>query len=93
MLFNSQELFKLRLVSSEWCDLIKTIWCQIVKDEMLAQVQNLDLLYEKETTAKLLEFKMKYLVSYAELMRNYFVNMIFSDIQEELEKIDLHTDN
>jgi hypothetical protein len=47
---------------------------------MLAQVQNLDLLYEKETTAKLLEFKMKYLVSYAELMRNYFVNMVFGDI-------------
>jgi hypothetical protein len=31
---------------------------------------------------------MKYLVSYAELMRNYFVNMIFGDIQDELERID-----
>ena len=38
MLFTSRELFKLRLVSTEWCDLIKTIWCQVVKEEMLAQV-------------------------------------------------------
>ena len=65
MLFNSRELFKLRQVSTEWNDLIKVIWCQVVKEEMLEQVQNLDLLYEKETTAKLLEFKLKYLVSYA----------------------------
>ena len=53
----------------------------------------MDLLYEKETTAKLLEFKMKYLVSYAELMRNYFVNMIFRDIYEELQNNDLLIDN
>lgn len=64
-LFTSKELFQLRLVCSEWNDLIKTIWCQVVKEEMLEQVQNLDLLYEKETTTKLLEFKLKYLVSYA----------------------------
>lgn len=64
-LFTSKELFKLRLVCGEWNDLIKTIWCQVVKEEMLEQVQNLDLLYEKETTSKLLEFKLKYLVSYA----------------------------
>jgi hypothetical protein len=71
-LFTSKELFKLRQVSTEWNDMIKTIWCQVVKEEMLEQVQNLDLLYEKETTSKLLEFKLKYLVSYAQLMRNYF---------------------
>jgi len=55
---------------------------------MLEQVQNLDLLYEKETTSKLLEFKLKYLVSYAQLMRNYFVNMVFPDIVSELISID-----
>ena len=55
---------------------------------MLEQVQNLDLLYEKETTTKLLEFKLKYLVSYAQLMRNYFVNMVFADITAELKRID-----
>ena len=93
MLFSSRELFKLRLVSTEWCDLIKTIWCQVVKEEMLAQVQNLDLLYEKETTSKILEFKMKYLVSYAQLMRNYFVNMVFSDIKQELQSIDEAPEN
>lgn len=93
MLFSSRELFKLRLVSTEWCDLIKTIWCQVVKEEMLAQVQNLDLLYEKETTSKILEFKMKYLVSYAQLMRNYFVNMVFSDISQELKNVDEAPEN
>jgi hypothetical protein len=65
MLGNSRELFRIRQVCPEWSDLIKVIWCQVVKDEMLEQVQNLDLLYEKETTTKLLEFKLKYLVSYA----------------------------
>lgn len=65
MLGNSRELFRIRQVCTEWSDLIKVIWCQVVKDEMLEQVQNLDLLYEKETTTKLLEFKLKYLVSYA----------------------------
>lgn len=52
---------------------------------MLEQVQSLDLLYEKETTSRLLEFKLKYLVSYAELMRNYFIHMNFNDIVTELK--------
>lgn len=34
-LFGSKDLFKLRMVCTEWNDLIKTIWCQVVKDEML----------------------------------------------------------
>ena len=70
-LFTAKELFKIRGVCGEWSDSIKAIWCQVVKDEMMEQVHSLDLLYEKETTAKLLEFKIKYLVSYAALMRNY----------------------
>mmetsp|Transcript_14438 Transcript_14438/g.22383 ORF Transcript_14438/g.22383 Transcript_14438/m.22383 type:complete len:155 (+) Transcript_14438:158-622(+) len=93
MLFNSRELFKLRMVCAEWSDLIKTIWCQVVKDEMLEQVQNLDLLYEKETTAKLLEFKLKYLVQYATLMRNYSLNMNFAEIVTELRRIDDQEEN
>ena len=93
MLFDSKTLFKLRLVCSDWFEQIKCIWCQVVKDEMLSQVQNLDLLYEKETTAKLLEFKMKYLVSYAQLMHNYFVNMVFTDIQSELERVEALEEN
>ena len=44
----------------------------------------MDLLYERETTSKLLEFKLKYLVSYATLMRNYFMHMNFADIMEDL---------
>jgi deoxyadenosine/deoxycytidine kinase len=56
-----------------------------VKEEMLEQVHSLDLIYEKETTQKMLEFKLKYLVSYATLMRNYFMHMNFQDIKNELE--------
>lgn len=68
--------------------MIKTIWCKVVKDEMLEQVQNLDLLYEKETTGKLLEFKVKYLYSYDQLMSRYSDNMVFEDIVAELTRID-----
>jgi hypothetical protein len=38
MLGNSRELFRIRPVCTEWSDLIKVIWCQVVKDEMLEQV-------------------------------------------------------
>ena len=48
----------------------------------------MDLLYEKETTTKLLEFKLKYLISYAQLMRNYFQNMVFADIAGEMKRLD-----
>ena len=82
--FTSKDLFLLRGVNGEWSDSIKVIWCHIVKEEMLEQVHSLDLLYEKETTAKLLEFKIKYLVSYATLMRNYFIHMNFDEIIGDL---------
>ena len=75
--FNSKDLFLLRGVCGEWSDAVKVVWCHKVKEEMLEQVHSLDLLYERETTAKLLEFKLKYLVSYATLMRNYFLHMNF----------------
>jgi len=75
----------LRGVCGYFQDNIKTVWCSLVKNEMLEQVQSLDLLYEKETTNRLLEFKLKYLVSYAELMRNYFMHMNFSEIVAELK--------
>jgi len=51
---------------------------------MMEQVASLDLLYEKETTAKLLEFKLKYLVSYAQLMHNYFLHMNWNEMVSEL---------
>ena len=87
-LMTSRELFRVRGVCSDWSDQVKGIWCQVVKDEMLEQVHSLDLLYEKETTAKLLEFKLKYLVSYATLMQNYFSHMNFNDIVGELMSLD-----
>mmetsp|Transcript_13486 Transcript_13486/g.17082 ORF Transcript_13486/g.17082 Transcript_13486/m.17082 type:complete len:157 (+) Transcript_13486:237-707(+) len=87
-LLSSRDLFNIRGVCSNWSDQVKGIWCQVVKDEMLEQVHSLDLLYEKETTAKLLEFKLKYLVSYANLMSNYFSHMNFTDIVAELISLD-----
>ena len=74
----------MRAVCGEWSDAIKSVWCHTVKEEMLEQVHSLDLLYERETTTKLLEFKLKYLVSYATLMRNYFLHMNFEDIVQDL---------
>ena len=87
-LFTSRELFRLRGVCTAWSDSIKGVWCSVVKDEMLVQVHSLDLLYEKETTQKLLEFKMKYLVSYATLMNNYFAHMDFEQIAGELASLE-----
>ena len=36
---------------------------------------------------------MKYLVSYAQLMRNYFVNMVLADICQELKTVDEAPEN
>ena len=83
-MLQSRELFRLRSVCGHFSDNIKTVWCQVVKDEMMEQVASLDLLYEKETTAKLLEFKLKYLVSYAQLMHNYFIHMNWAEMVSEL---------
>lgn len=63
---------------------MRITWCQIVKDEILEQVQSLDLLYEKETTTQLMEFKVKYLTSYAALLRQYFVNLNFTEIVNDV---------
>ena len=88
MRFSSRELFKLRGVCTDWSDSVKTIWCQVVKNEMLEQAHSLDLLYEKETTSNLLEFKLKYLVSYATLMTNYFVHINLEDIIADLVSLE-----
>lgn len=87
-LLTSKELFRLRAVCGHFCNTIKGVWCHVVKDEMLDQVTSLDLLYEKETTSRLLEFKLKYLISYATLMNNYFVNMNLEEIVGHLISLD-----
>ena len=67
-------------MNGQWFDIVRITWCQIVKDEMLDQVQSLDLLYEKETTSKMMEFKLKYLNSYANLLQTYFENLDFNEL-------------
>ena len=82
--FTSKELFMLRGVWGKWLDAVRITWWQIVKDEILDQVQSLDLLYEKETTNQLMEFKIKYLSSYAGLLQQYFVNINCSEVVNDI---------
>lgn len=82
--FTSKELFMLRGVCGRWLDSVRITWCQIVKDEILDQVQSLDLLYEKETTTQLMEFKVKYLTSYATLLNQYFINLNFREVVHDI---------
>lgn len=82
--FTSKELFMLRGVCGKWLDSVRITWCQIVKDEILDQVQSLDLLYEKETTSQLMEFKVKYLTSYAGLLNQYFINLNFNEVVHDI---------
>lgn len=83
--FNSLELFRLRIVSKHWKSLIRDIWCNVVKDEMIDQVNSLDLIYERETTSKMLTFKMKYLKSYAVLMQRYKLHMNIQELTQALQ--------
>jgi hypothetical protein len=43
-------------------------------------VNSLDLIYEKETTSKLLEFKFRYLKSYTLLMMKYFYHINLDEV-------------
>ncbi len=52
---------------------------------MLDQVQSLELLYEKETTSKMMEFKLKYLNSYSNLLDTYFQNIDFRELTNGID--------
>jgi len=53
---------------------------------MLKQVQSLDLLYERETNSKMLEFKVRYLHSYASLLETYFQNLSFDEMIQQISE-------
>ena len=53
---------------------------------MLKQVQSLDLLYERETNSKMLEFKVRYLHSYASLLETYFQNLNFDEMIQQISE-------
>lgn len=72
---NSYEIFRLRSLSHNWDELVRVSWADVVKNEMAIQMSNMDILCEKNTTTKLLEFKLRYMMSYATLMQRYFNHM------------------
>lgn len=73
-----------RGVCGKWLDAVRITWWQIVKDEILDQVQSLDLLYERETTTQMMEFKVKYLSSYASLLQQYFMSLNCTDMANDI---------
>ena len=78
--FSSLEVFKLRLVSAKWAEAIKIAWCLSAKQEMLTHVQSLDLLYEKETIAKIMDFKLNYIMACNEIMTTCFSQLPMKEI-------------
>lgn len=87
---SSKNLFVLRLVCRDWREHVRCVWCQVVKDEMIDQLHNLDLVYEKETLEKTLAFKLRYLRSYATLMQKYFAHIRLSDLTARIQTAGPH---
>lgn len=78
--FSSLEVFKLRLVSVKWAEAIKIAWCISAKQEMLTHVKSLDILYEKETISKVMDFKLNYIMACNEVMASCFSQLPMKDI-------------
>ncbi len=66
--------FTVRGVHSYFHDIVKSTWCNIIKDEMCNQLKNLTFLYEKDALTKAYEFKFQYLVNYRNLLLVYYLN-------------------
>jgi len=88
---DSKELFfQVRCVSTEWCNVMKNLWCNKIKEEMIDQVKTIDLIYEKEVLTKTYEFKLEYLFNYRNLLTLYnsntnVVNLIRTQVAEAIE--------
>jgi len=67
--------FSVRGVNSDWSNMMKNLWCERIKSEMIEQVQSIDFLYEKEVLTKTYEFKVKYLINYKKLFNLYLANI------------------
>ncbi len=88
---NSKDLFfTVRPVCTEWYDLMKSIWCNKLKEEMIDHVKTIDFLYEKEVLTKTYEFKLEYLYNYKNLLMLYNSNLnIISVIGSSFQETDL----
>jgi hypothetical protein len=73
---NLKDLFStVRGVNSDWSNMMKNLWCERIKSEMIEQVHSIDFLYEKEVLTKTYEFKVKYLINYKKLFNLYLANI------------------
>ena len=66
--------FAIRGTNSYLHEIVKSTWCNIIKDEMCNQLKNLTYLYEKDALTKAYEFKYQYLINYRNLLLVYYLN-------------------
>lgn len=72
---SSYEVFILRGLNTRWHTIVKFSFSDVVRGDMITEMDNLNYIYEKETTEKLMEAKVRYLISYSEIVKRYF-NML-----------------
>jgi hypothetical protein len=66
--------FAVRGTNSYLHEIVKSTWCNIIKEEMCNQLKNLTYLYEKDALTKAYEFKYQYLINYRNLLLVYYLN-------------------
>lgn len=72
----SKDLFySVRPVCSDFNEMMKSLWCNKLKEEMISHVKTIDYLYEKEVLSKTYEFKIEYLYNYRNLIVLYNSNI------------------
>ena len=80
--------FTVRGAHSYLHEIVKSTWCNIIKEEMCNQLKNLTFLYEKDALTKAYEFKLQYLINYRNLLLVYNLNAdILSILQVSLDFI------
>lgn len=75
--------FRVRGIHSYLHEIVKSTWCNIIKEEMCNQLKNLTFLYEKEALSKAYEFKLQYLINYRNLLLVYNLNANILNILEK----------
>ena len=66
--------FTVRGAHSYLHEIVKSTWCNIIKEEMCNQLKNITFLYEKDALTKAYEFKFQYLINYRNLLLVYNLN-------------------
>ena len=75
--------FRVRGTHSYLHEIVKSTWCNIIKEEMCNQLKNLTFLYEKDALSKAYEFKLQYLINYRNLLLVYNLNANILNILEK----------